>query len=67
MAKGKSSYHHLQDGEWFRPTMKNFRDQCCDCGLVHKTDFRIVDGHVEFRVFRDGPATGGARKHKGTI
>ncbi len=59
-----SDYDQLEDGKWFRPIMKNFRDQCCDCGLVHWMNFRIKDGHVEFQVFRNGPATGGARKNR---
>jgi hypothetical protein len=29
-------------GEWTRPRMRNFREQCCDCGLIHWLDFRIA-------------------------
>ena len=58
----KSVYYHVTDGEWIRVPMRNGKDQCCDCGLVHKTNYRIVDGHVEVQVFRDGRATGGARR-----
>ncbi len=63
MAKA-SDYHHITEGEWFRPTKRGFREQCCDCGLVHTLNFRIKDGHIEFQTFRNGPATGGARKNK---
>jgi hypothetical protein len=53
--------------------MKNFREQCCDCGLIHRLDFRIVDGRngtrpgvrglrVEFRTRRDDRATAAARR-----
>jgi hypothetical protein len=31
-------------GEWTRLRMRNFREQCCDCSLIHRLDFRIVDG-----------------------
>lgn len=62
----KSDYHHLTDGEWFRPAMRNHHDQCCDCGLVHLMDFRIVTvrgrQRVEYRARRHGKATGGARR-----
>ncbi len=63
----KSEYLHVTAGEWIRVPMKNYREQCCDCGLVHKMNFRIVQdkrGHnkVEIQAFRDGPATGGARR-----
>ncbi|GAG45807.1 unnamed protein product, partial [marine sediment metagenome] len=31
---------------------KGYRLKCCDCGLVHKFDFRIKKGTVQFRAFR---------------
>ena len=36
--------------------------QCCDCGLVHRLDFRIVGGRIEFRTRRDDRATAAARR-----
>ena len=45
-------YRVISYGEWTRPRMRNFREQCCDCGLIHRLDFRIVDGCVEFRTRR---------------
>lgn len=56
------SYPKLKDGEWLRPKHSGFREQCCDCGLVHRWDFRIVEGGVEFRVYRDERATAAARR-----
>lgn len=58
----RRTYHALKDGEWIRPAMRGFRDACCDCGLVHKVDFRIVDGRVELRAYRDARATAGVRR-----
>ena len=55
-------YPHLEDGEWIRPRKKYFREMCCDCHLVHKLEFRIVDGKIEFRAFRDERATAAARR-----
>lgn len=44
------------DGEWVKPVMKNYRMKCCDCGLVHRIDFKVIRwgrGHkVLFRAFR---------------
>ncbi len=37
------SFPVKQDGEWIRPKMSGYRMQCCDCGLVHKLDFVVVD------------------------
>jgi hypothetical protein len=42
MAK-RVSYDVIGYGEWIRPRMRDFREQCCDCGLIHRLDFRIVD------------------------
>jgi hypothetical protein len=39
----RSTYHVIDFGEWIRPRMRDFREQCCDCGLIHRLDFRIVD------------------------
>lgn len=27
---------------WVPPTMKGYRIACCDCGLVHNMEFRVV-------------------------
>ena len=56
-------YDRVKDGEWVRPKMRGYREMCCDCSLIHRFDFRIVDGrHVEFRAFRDERATSAARR-----
>ena len=55
-------YHKLEDGEWWRPVATGAREQCCDCGLVHKLDFRIVDGRIEIRATRDMRATAAVRR-----
>jgi hypothetical protein len=58
-------YQVIAYGEWTRPRMRDFREQCCDCGLIHRLDFRIVDGRVEFRTRRDDRATAAARRRLG--
>lgn len=55
-------YRVISYGEWTWPRMRNFREQCCDCGLIHRLDFRIVDGRIEFRTRRDDRATAAARR-----
>jgi hypothetical protein len=55
-------YDVISYGEWTRPRRQDFREQCCDCGLIHRLDFRIVDGKVEFRTRRDNRATAAARR-----
>jgi len=60
-------YEEPEEGEWIRPIRKGYKMACCDCGLVHRFDFRII-GRVrkiiQFRVFRDNRATGQIRRHK---
>jgi len=55
-------YRTIAYGEWTRPRLRNFREQCCDCGLIHRLDFRLVDGRIEFRTRRDNRATAAARR-----
>lgn len=36
------SYEQPQSGEWINPKLDGYKLACCDCGLVHKVDFRII-------------------------
>lgn len=66
-------YDQLQDGEWCRPAHRGFREQCCDCGLVHTVDFQVCDHEgrpvklprgwfVRFRASRNPRATAAVRR-----
>lgn len=39
----------IDDGEWVTIAWKAQREKCCDCGLVHKVDYRVEDGKLQFR------------------
>lgn len=54
-------YPDIQPGLWIQPT-RGFRFACCDCGLVHKISFRIIDGKIQMKVSRDNRATGQIRR-----
>jgi hypothetical protein len=49
-------YRVAENGQWIRPRMKRYFMKCCDCGLVHAMDFKVIQwgrGHkIEFRAFR---------------
>jgi hypothetical protein len=63
-ARAKVSYYHVTDGEWIEVPKKNYKEQCCDCGVIHRMNFRVnVKGAIEIQTFRDGRATAGARRH----
>lgn len=68
-------YRQETDGEWIRPVAKGYKMACCDCGLVHRLDFRVMRGvnathgrlvkgaRAEFMAFRDNRATAAVRRH----
>jgi len=31
----------IKDKEWIKPKMRGFIQECCDCGLKHKIDFKF--------------------------
>jgi len=57
-------YEEAEDGEWIDAAARGHKIQCCDCGLVHDYDFRVVDGRVQFRAKRNNRATGQVRRHQ---
>ena len=47
---------------WIQPRMESYYIECCDCGLIHRLQYRIVgthngsQQHVQFRARRSrGP------------
>lgn len=62
-------YEHPEAGEWVQPVRRGYRMACCDCGLVHRLNFRLISnkrGHfIQFQVFRHERATGQVRRHMG--
>ena len=56
-------YEEPVEGEWVQPEEIGYKMACCSCGLVHRMDFRVVDGRAQFRVFRAPRSTGQVRRH----
>jgi hypothetical protein len=44
--------HPVAPGEWVQPRRRGYYMQCCDCGLIHRMNFRIRDGRIQFQAFR---------------
>jgi Zn-finger protein len=62
--KDKYTPVQIEDGKWYR--VRGYtHTECCDCALVHKEEFRMVDGHLEWRATRDDKATDKRRKELG--
>lgn len=60
-------------GEWVQPVKKGYKLACCDCGLVHAVNFRIIKyaggkrAKVQLQAFRDERATKALRKKEGIV
>ena len=52
------------EGEWVEPIKKDYQMECCDCGLVHKMDFKVMKKQVYFRCHRDNRATAQTRRRE---
>lgn len=35
-------YRQVYSGEWVHPVRKGYLMKCCDCGLVHRIDFKLI-------------------------
>ena len=48
----------VEAGEWVQPIRRGYRMMCCDCGLVHRLNFRLVKWgrgrKIQFQAFREG-------------
>jgi len=42
----------IANNEWIQPKKNNYIMGCCDCGLKHEMDFRIIEGKIQFRAKR---------------
>jgi hypothetical protein len=51
-------YEEPEEGEWVQPVEEGYMIACCNCGKVHRIDFRAVRGRAQFRVF-DAPRSAG--------
>lgn len=55
--KNMPRYKQVKNGEWVQPVRKGYLMKCCDCGLVHKLNFRVIkygnnQTKVQFQAFR---------------
>jgi hypothetical protein len=69
-----SRYIKVHDNEWQMPILEGYKMACCDCGLVHNINFKIVKednvdkeikgARVILQATRNTRATGQVRRHK---
>lgn len=54
-------FTQVHSGEWIFPRRRNYYMRCCDCGLTHRVNFKLIKhgrgvriGLQAFRVKRKG-------------
>lgn len=64
----RTVYEKPESGEWVQPRRKGYKLACCDCGLVHRVDFRALKNgrgtFVQFRCYRDNRSTAAMRRER---
>ena len=40
--KDANDFYKVSSGEWVTPVHNGYLMKCCDCGLVHRMDFRVL-------------------------
>lgn len=59
-------YPAPKPGEWVSPKRRFYHMACCDCGLVHRMEFTLIDWargkKILFRAWRDNKKTAARRK-----
>jgi len=69
-----TKFYKVKDNEWQMPVMDKYKLACCDCGLVHNIDFRVIDDETQkkiknasvlFRAKRNSKLTRELRKEMG--
>lgn len=54
--------------EWVQPIRKGYKIGCCDCGLVHVMNFRLIKNKngpgkkIQYQIERDNRSTGQVRR-----
>ena len=64
----RKAYPLGEAGAWVKPIRRDYRLACCDCGLVHSYNFRLVrvgrrGTQIQYQVSRNDRATAAIRRH----
>lgn len=54
----------MEPNKWYRLSSPE-AEECCDCGLVHVTEYQLYKGMLMFKSRTDKRATAAARKRHG--
>ena len=56
------TYAAIRPGAWETPPRQDWWLACCDCGLVHRINFRIRRRRIQLQFFRHARATAALRR-----
>lgn len=69
-----AKFKQVHPNEWQMPVMNGYKMACCDCGLVHILDFKVIDENdhekeidnvrVLFKADRNNRSTAQIRRHQ---
>lgn len=57
-------FQQAYDGVWIQPVRAGWQMACCDCGLVHDVSFRILNGRIQLKAYRNKKSTYNRRRTK---
>ena len=58
-----TKYDDSEDDILINPKKEILKLACCDCGLIHQFEFRVMRGIIRIDMRRDNRATGQFRRH----
>lgn len=61
--KKKIDFYKVPKNEWQMPIMKGYKMACCDCGLVHRMDFKVIDNDTQ-KPIKNGRVLLRAKRHE---
>jgi hypothetical protein len=46
-------FKKVTSNKWIQPTLERFHHiRCCDCGLIHRLEFRLHKNRLQFKAWR---------------
>lgn len=66
-AKARDNYIQMTEGVWYAVQHDIELTECCDCGLVHRTYWKVERGRIYWRAAVDKRLTKNARGRDGIV
>ncbi len=67
MTKRKHNAVQVTDGSWYALGFKFTHEDCCDCQLSHRVDYKLESGRIFVRYRVDHRRTRANRKKAGIV